>query len=543
MPRGAPWPARLLFGLAATLAALSVVLAAATGAGLRTWIDAVSAVGYLGVGLLGVVLATVSLRNAAAWILLASSLGAAVFAVEPWATTSTPAGHLALSVVDSLAGATLFGLFTLGVLLFPDGRPHGLLGRVLVPVAAVGLACLTVFAVGASSIPGSRSPSLQGASEVFLLIGFAIVVPVTVLAAVSATQRRRSTPGDPRRALRLFEAVAWINAVAALACAAISLLVELPDWFGAIADQTGIVFAVAAWIGIVRYRLIDLRAAFARTLPYLAASALVLGLAAASASLLGAVMGGWFGVGVGSVVAALVALILRDQLQELANLLVYGRREDPTTERARRLEQALRDSHQLLLTARDDERRRIRRDLHDGLGPTLAGLVLGIENVERHLDDSARTRAELARLHDVGQTAVHDVRRIVYALRPPVLDSLGLAGALRDQASRLGAAAIDIPDLPELPDTMEIGVYLIALEAMKNAAVHGRPGTFEVRLGATDMIRLEVRDHGPGLPLGYTPGVGIGSMRERAAELGGTLDIGPVQPTGTLVRAEWALGR
>lgn len=546
MLTGAPWAARLLLGLATILAALAAVLAAATGAGTLTWVGVVSAIGYLGVGLLGLLLAANSPRNAAAWVLLIASVGTAVLALEPSvADAATGPGRFVLAAADSIAGVSLFGLFTLGVLLFPDGRAHGRLGRILVPISTAGLALLAIGAFGSQGVVVSASSAgsaVEAVSGILVVGGFAIVVPVTLLSAVTTTQRRRVASGGNRRALRLFESVAWINALAALACAAISLLVALPEWFGAIADQTGVVFAVAAWAGIARYRLLDLRAAVARALPYLLASALVLGIAAVAATLLGALAGGWFGTGVGAVVAALVALLLRDQLQSLANLVVYGRRVDPATAHARRLEQALRDSHELLVTARDDERRRIRRDLHDGLGPTLAGLVLGVENVERHLDDPTRTRAELARLHEVGQGAVQEVRRIVYALRPPVLDSLGLAGAIREQADRLGAASVDIMDLPELPETMEIGVYLIALEAMKNAATHARPGAFWVRLGASERLRLEVRDDGPGLPSGFTPGIGIGSMRERAAELGGTLDVRTLRPRGTLVLAEWVLG-
>lgn len=135
------------------------------------------------------------------------------------------------------------------------------------------------------------------------------------------------------------------------------------------------------------------------------------------------------------------------------------------------------------------------------------------------------------------------MRRIVYDLRPPILDSLGLDGAIREQADRLGASSVEISALPDLPDSLEIGVYLIALEAMKNAATHARPGAFWLRLDAADRLALEVLDDGPGLPAGYRPGAGIRSMRDRAAELGGTLDFLPRQPHGTWLRAEWGLTR
>ncbi|MFT3862140.1 sensor histidine kinase [Micropruina sp.] len=540
-----PWAARLLLALAAVFAALGIALAATSAATMTTWVDAGAAIVGLGLGLLGLLLAR-ERGNAVGWLLLASAVGGALLPIlDVLVPRASGIALVALTVLGSASGVGMFGLFTLGVLLFPDGRAHGRLGRVLVPVAAVALALLGLGGFGSPlGSDGGVGPLVGVAAEVadvLLLGGFALILPLTALAAVTATLRRRAATGDARRGLRGFEAVAWINAVAFLVCGALSALLTLPAWFGAVADQTGLVFAVAAWVGIVRYRLLDVRAVIAGALPYLLASALVAGLAAGTAATLGTVVAGGFGAAAGAVVAALVALLLREPLQAVANLIVYGSATDPATAHARRLEQALRDSHQLLIDARDDERRRIRRDLHDGLGPTLAGLVLGIEHVERHLDDPDRTRAELLRLREAGQGTVQEVRRIVYALRPPALDSLGLAGAIREQAGRLGAESVHIMDLPELPETLEIGVYLIALEAMKNAATHARPAPFRVRLDAAERLRLEVHDDGPGLPEHYTAGVGIDSMRERAAELGGTLDIRPLRPRGTLVLAEWAL--
>lgn len=542
----APRAARLLLALAGGFAALGIALSATNAATATTWVDAGAGIVALGLGVLGLLLVAHERRNAAGWWLLAGSLGSALVPVlDVLVPRSTGPALIVLTVLGAGAGAGMFGVFTLGVLLFPDGRAHGRIGRILVPIAVLALILLGLGGldtpIGSQGGVGPFGGVLAQAAGVLLIGGFALVLPLSVLAAATATMRRRAATGDERRGLRGFEAVAWINAIAFLVCGALSSVLTLPAWFGAAADQTGMVLAVAAWVGILRYRLVDLRVVLARSLPYLLASALVAGLATAAAALLGTLIAGWLGAAAGAVVAALVALLLRDQLQALANLIVYGRAVDPATTHARRLEVALRDSHQLLITARDDERRRIRRDLHDGLGPTLAGLVLGIEHVERHLDDPEQAPAELARLREVGQDAVQEVRRIVYALRPPTLDSLGLAGAIREQAGRLGAEQVDIMDLPELPETLEIGVYLIALEAMKNAANHARPGAFRVRLEAAERLRLEVHDDGPGLPEHYTPGVGIGSMRERAAELGGTLDIRPRHPRGTLVLAEWGL--
>jgi signal transduction histidine kinase len=208
------------------------------------------------------------------------------------------------------------------------------------------------------------------------------------------------------------------------------------------------------------------------------------------------------------------------------------------TARTALLGRALRESRDRLVVARDEERRRIRRDLHDGLGPTLASMVLDIEHASRHLtQDADIAERALTRLHATAQEAVTDVRRLVYALRPPALDSLGLSGAIREQAERLGASAFEAGDrLPPLPAPVENATYLIALEAMTNAATHARQGPFRVRLAADKMLELEVADDGPGLSAGHRPGVGIQSMHERAAELGGSLSIARRSPRGTLVR-------
>ena len=544
----APRFARVLLGAAALLVTLATALAATDGASVEIQVDIAAAFGYLGLGLLGVLLTAHEPRNPAGWVLLVGTAGSALLPVldllEPLFSGAGPAGPVTLAVLRSIAGTSLFSVFTLGVLVFPDGRGYGRLGRALVPIAVTALAMLLVGAVGIPSSPGADPlfDGLVGDAATALTLGsFALILPLTALAAATTTRRRRAAPGSVRAALRLFELVAWINAVAFTACGAISMLATLPAWFGVVADQTGLVFAIAAWIGIVRYRLVDLRAMLARTLPYLVASILVIGVAAFLAAVAGSFAADRLGVGIGVAFAAILALVLRDQLQALANLVVYGRRVDPATERTMRLEEALRESHALLVTARDDERRRIRRDLHDGLGPTLAGILLGVESAERHLDDPERARAELARLHVAGGQAIAEVRRIVYALHPPALDSLGLGGAIRDRADRLGAASVEVAELPQLPDTIEIGIYLIALEAMKNAAVHAQPGSFWVRLSATNRIALEVYDTGPGIASDHLPGVGIRSMRERAAELGGTLDLLPRHPHGTLVRAEWKL--
>ena len=136
------------------------------------------------------------------------------------------------------------------------------------------------------------------------------------------------------------------------------------------------------------------------------------------------------------------------------------------------------------------------------------------------------------------QAAVGEVRRLVYGLRPPALDELGLVGALSEHARTFGGIEIiGPPDLPELPAAVEVAAYRIALEGMTNTLRHADASQTTVRIMIDDAIHVEVADDGRGLPDGYRVGAGITSMRERAAELGGRCTIGPRTPRGTLVHA------
>jgi signal transduction histidine kinase len=200
---------------------------------------------------------------------------------------------------------------------------------------------------------------------------------------------------------------------------------------------------------------------------------------------------------------------------------------------------ALQESRQRLVSLREDERRRLRRDLHDGLGPTLAGIALGIDTARRAIPSDAAASALLASLRQEVEAAVGDIRRIVYELRPPILDELGLAGAVREQAMRLCSATVDVPfELPALPAAVEVATYRIAVEALANAARHAPGSPVTVSLAVNGRVELSVADGGGGLPDGYRAGVGLTSMRERAAELGGLCVISRRDPIGTLVQAE-----
>ena len=207
-----------------------------------------------------------------------------------------------------------------------------------------------------------------------------------------------------------------------------------------------------------------------------------------------------------------------------------------------RLTIELQRSRERIVAAREEERRRIRRDLHDGLGPALAALALKLDLARALVDDDPEAARELlAELRAEAQSAIGDIRRLVYDLRPAALDELGLVGALRERATSLGAVVEAPVALPPLPAAVEVAAYRIALEAMTNAARHSGASSCALRISVNGGLELEVSDDGSGVPLDAGPGVGLASMRERAAELGGSCIVESVPGEGTVIRARLPL--
>jgi signal transduction histidine kinase len=204
----------------------------------------------------------------------------------------------------------------------------------------------------------------------------------------------------------------------------------------------------------------------------------------------------------------------------------------------------LRRSRERLVTAREEERRRLRRDLHDELGPRLASLTFKLDAARNLLDrDPSTADRLLAELKSELKFAIADIRRLAHGLRPPALDQLGLLPALREVAAAQNAVdglliEVEAPgELPPLPAAVEVAAYRIALEALNNVARHARARRCTLHIALNAGLHLEVRDDGRGLPEGYPAGVGLLSMRERAAELGGEFEIKALNGRGTLVRA------
>jgi signal transduction histidine kinase len=211
---------------------------------------------------------------------------------------------------------------------------------------------------------------------------------------------------------------------------------------------------------------------------------------------------------------------------------------------ARLLREDLLRARERLVLAREEERRRLRRELHDGIGPALAGLTLKTETARALLPAGADGASR--QLHDLGEEirrTVLDVRRLVEGLRPPALDELGLAGACAQAAGRLTAGTeltatvLASQDMPPLPAAVEVAAYRIVVEAVTNAVRHARARCCQVSMSYRDhALAITVTDDGMGLRATGSQGHGLAIMRERAEELGGTATVTNSSP-GVTVQA------
>jgi len=194
-----------------------------------------------------------------------------------------------------------------------------------------------------------------------------------------------------------------------------------------------------------------------------------------------------------------------------------------------------------IVLAREEERRRLRADLHDGVGPALAGTAHQMDALARRMSSGPSDLHDRAvEIRERLREVVGDVRAVTHGLRPPVLDHVGLDGALR----RL----VDGFDVPEctasidaegaLPAAVEVAAYAIASEAVSNAVRHSAAG--RVHLDARvedDALVVSVSDNGRGIPSRPHGGLGLMSMGERAEEVGGRLEVTDRPGGGTIVRA------
>lgn len=256
-----------------------------------------------------------------------------------------------------------------------------------------------------------------------------------------------------------------------------------------------------------------------------------------------------------------IAIPLTVRGEQVGSLRVTERQDDPLsksdlrllntlarhiaqTVRAERLHDELQASRARLVTAHEEERRRIRRDLHDELGPTLSAAGLAVEQVAIELAPLPERQA--ARLDETAQrlrSTVATVRSLVAGLRPPTLDELGLRGALGELVRRLEAGTLNLdlqiaPDLPELPAATDAAIYRIIGEALTNVIRHADAANCRIAVtGDSSVVEVIVEDDGRGVPDDIRPGLGLTSMRRRAEELDGTFSATSRPDGGTVVTA------
>jgi len=265
----------------------------------------------------------------------------------------------------------------------------------------------------------------------------------------------------------------------------------------------------------------------------------------------------------------LLRLPLRYQQQDLGLLLVTPRlgeerlsdtdykllhdlaRQTAIAVYAARITADVQRSRERIVLAREEERRRIRRDLHDGLGPQLASQTLTLDVIAKLLHSNPEQAATLLlAVRQQMQQAVSDIRDLIYGLRPPVLDDLGLNGAIEEFVERIGQPGklqinLQLADTHiALPAAVEVAVYRIVQEAVTNAIKHAQASQIMVTSmvdrapQAACSLKVTICDDGIGLPAEYTVGIGLQSMRERAEELGGSCVISKRRAGGTEVVAQ-----
>ena len=384
---------------------------------------------------------------------------------------------------------------------------------------------------------GLRPTDLARPEPVLLLFGIAASLHLVFWSSIAHVLVRWPTRATGRLGSRAFVTAAYAAPQAAFAAGLVVTALAIPStaaWLGAAERVVALVV-----LGQIVVVLVALGAAY-RRMP-----------TAADRSLRLIVAGCFVLAAAVAVLTAVPVLVTGEPLAPrstvaalglpLALVLLVG------TLQSRLFEvDVLLASRRRLVLAREEERRRLRRDLHDGIGPMLAAMTLKADLARDLLrDDPAAADDALAALKADAQAAVVEIRRLTRELRPPSIDELGLAEALRQRMADLAAADGDrgavisftAARLPPLDAAVEVAAYRIALEAATNVVRHAGATRCDVHLEVPGPLVLEVRDDGTGFDPAGPAGVGLTSMRERCAELGGRLDVERTGDGWTVVRA------
>lgn len=544
--------------------------------------DVDDVLGALATATVGTVLAWLRPRNPVGWLLTAAGLslslcltgqayGARALALDD----RLPTGDLVLSLTAGLWVPSVFIPASLLLVRYPTGSLSGRWARRLEQAAMAGLG-ITYLAYTMSReavadvVRDETSPITAPAVAIPAVIVGGLVLLVSTLLIVGEALWRIRRPGPERAALLLL--------LGTSVAAAVVIFFGPSERLGTIA-YFGILVAVA--VGVLRHGALGIEVTLLtgdRNDPFAMLNRLgvPMGEAIDERTLPGVLASlrdalGVEGLGVDGQTSTTVGTLPADPLRiplafggrDLGAMLVGPRTgRDGWTAADRRIAEAvapllaaalhavrlaeeLREEKERVVAATQAERGRLRQELHDGLGPALTGIGLGLDALAPTVPDEG---AEMvSRLRSEVTSSLDETRRIIDDLRPAALDGSDLVTALRrrgEQISGAGVVAVTLeapPVLPSLPPPVAAAAFRIAEEALTNVVRHARATRCHVRLTLGESLVVEVRDDGVGYDGPRAGGVGMTSMRDRAQRLGGTLRVENCRP-GTLVHADLPVG-
>lgn len=512
------------------------------------------------------------------WLLSAGAMalvvGAAAIGTSYEALRSGHGGELAVWGL-SLAPLLVVPLLLQGPinLLFPSGRAEGRFVRMMSRALAIGIVVAlvggilgdgTVTSTDAREVIGDQRRFIDGTFVTDLGNALSVATPLVILLGVVAgiriVVRCFRTEGVERKQLQ------WraVGVVASLMLFPFAVTETLPTAFDSIDP---FLFVVTLMVPVLRYDLWAIDSLIRRSAAYTLTSSgtTVENLVRAVGEMLRlshvAVRRGQIDLAAYGVPGAGTPETwpLEDERGPVGELIASPRHGRPTLDdqdrqvlatvarlvtesvRADLLTADLLHARQLLVAAREEERRRLRRDLHDGLGPLLTGLGLSLDAARDSLvTDDAKTSTYLTQAKDVSSQVIQDLRTLVHDLRPPALDELGLAGAIRLHAERITRDAgirfeMNAEEHLQLSAAVEVAAFRTAVEAVTNTVRHSDATRVEVVVAqVASTLRVSVTDDGSSAAA-WRPGIGLTGMRERAEELGGTMSSGPISGGGHVV--------
>jgi two-component system sensor histidine kinase UhpB len=338
------------------------------------------------------------------------------------------------------------------------------------------------------------------------------------VATPSGRDRRRPEAPGRRRYVPLLHRVAGINAALVVVAVTVTILVLAPGKISALAldEEVAVVLAAVAIVVLANVYLLRRVVGPLQALTRFARAVDLDG--------------------------------LRDRMPGAEPTSEAGELALTFNEMLSRLESERRDSTAKVLRAQEDERLRIAQELHDQVGQDLTAVLLGLSRVASRAPEVLRD--DVGSVQEAVRSSLEEVRRIAIELRPEALDDLGLENSLAVLAERfshqlgLDVAFTIAPDLPPLPSETELVTYRVAQEALTNVARHSASTHATLTLERREQsLFLTVRDFGLGLPHRTVAGAGIRGMRERAALVGASLELGsPASGPGCEVRLEVPLG-